>query len=121
YTYTKSIEEPNHDGVRNETIDIKDAFGRSRWTIHNSAGVAREIAYQYDTSGNLISIKDPLNTEETFEYDTWNRRTASHSPHNGDQTYVYDLFGNLLTSTDAKGQVTKMEYDADGRLKYKTF
>lgn len=62
-------------------------------------------SYQYDVMGNITQM-----------------RTGDTLSGNGRQvtTYTYDRFGNVLTTTDARGCKEYYQYDKTGRLQEKT-
>ena len=50
-------------------------------------------------------------------YDSFGRRLFMNDPDRGQTSYQYDDVGNLIQTTDAKGQVIHYGYDAAERLK----
>lgn len=94
------------------------------------------IAYDYDESGNLISIAYEGNSSESFDYNEqgditqstnrraqainyqYNERGQLIRQDNADASfleYAYDERGNLTSATDNNGTITQ-EYDDDDRL-----
>ncbi|MCJ8313819.1 MAG: hypothetical protein HRU38_17030, partial [Saccharospirillaceae bacterium] len=69
--------------------------------VTNSEGVLVEqiTQYTYDDLGQVESIKQALDSEESST-----------------TLFVYDVYGNLRTTTDGNGGETTMNYDADHRL-----
>ena len=49
------------------------------------------------------------------QYDALSRRLYMDNPDRGEMSYEYDDVGNLLQSTDAKGQIIRYSYDAANR------
>ncbi|MBI2612075.1 hypothetical protein HYW54_05045 [Candidatus Gottesmanbacteria bacterium] len=103
-------------------------------TQTNEAGQLTK--YTYDTSGEMLTLTDPLNhivtwtrdsfgnklTEKdallkttTFEYDTIGRLKKKTDADAKVFSYTYDNNGNLLTQTDAVGTTTSV-YDKENRL-----
>ncbi|KPZ73140.1 tRNA nuclease WapA precursor [Shewanella sp. P1-14-1] len=82
------------------------------------------IYYYYDAFGNTRKVttkaKDKNNAWKTqsitTDFDAYGRKAATIDPDKGNWTYTYNAFGELLTQTDAKQQVTITEYDAMGRM-----
>jgi RHS repeat-associated protein len=68
-----------------------------------------------DSLGNNLTKKDPYNKVTTYEYDTVGRQIKQTDPDNKILTSTYDANGNLLTKTDAAGTVTNT-YDKENRL-----
>ena len=56
----------------------------------------------------------------TYTYDAYGNRTQADDPGLGLWRMTYDANGNLLTQTDAKGQVTSFTYDNLNRPTLKT-
>jgi len=98
-------------------------------TASGGASIAVSNSYTYDARGNRIGSIEAVGAAEqrstTFTYDAMDRLTATiHAPVttyvNGvgvrtvspAETRSYDLRGNLVTSTDANGNVTTSYYDA---------
>jgi RHS repeat-associated protein len=136
------------DGQLTAEIDLRrfyyDAAGRLTKTIlPDPDGVEPydnpEYDYIYDEHGNQVAIIDPLNRMTVFIYNELNQLTEKYLPFkyegatdvlsiynavsgsDGVETREYDILGRVVTSTDYKGQVTKLEYDALGRLEYKRY
>ena len=61
-------------------------------------------------------MTDPRNLATQYSYTGLNDRTQTVSPDTGTTQKTYDEAGNLLTSTDAKGQTTLYTYDALSRV-----
>jgi RHS repeat-associated protein len=99
--------------------------------------------YDYDVLDNLIKVTQPAGTlgtqTRTFVYDSLKRLVSATNPESctlasgcntagdctvrGDGTtcYQYDANGNLIQRTDARGLVTKYEYDVLNRLTFKSY
>jgi RHS repeat-associated protein len=77
--------------------------------------------YQYNGAGQLIRTTLPDNTYSSTTYDLAGRAVATRD-YNAANTLLrttgvtYDKAGNVATSTDARGAVTKFAYDATGLL-----
>jgi RHS repeat-associated protein len=75
--------------------------------------------YSYDsygTSTNGINghrelILDAAGNGQFFDFDTLGRKRYHYDPDLGLWSYTYDANGNLLTQTDAKGQIISFTYD----------
>lgn len=108
---------------------ITDPLGRitdQSYTPHNRvtrqqlpapvAGAARPvIQYGYDGFG-LVGVIDPRNLLTTYTVNGLGDRTALSSADTGTSNSTYDAAGNLLISTDAKGQITTYQYDVLNRI-----
>ncbi len=81
-------------------------------------------SYRYDANGNVISKKTPDQKITAYSYDKLDRQ-ASRTMEDTDEygnpadittTATYDFAGNIVTSTDANGNVTKNNYNSRGLL-----
>ena len=79
--------------------------------FYNNAGV------QVKMYTGMSSENDSTYLTTNYEYDSWLRavRTTDSTGYNSG-TITYDLNGNVLTSTDANGNVTTNTYDALNRV-----
>lgn len=62
--------------------------------------------YDYDTSGNIISIKDGLSEgmmDQNFEYDYLNRLVSASGAYSAD--YSYDDIGNIISKVEGDSSV----------------
>lgn len=80
--------------------------------------------YFYNNGGVQTEMRTGLHSESdsdyittSYEYDAWGRaiRTIDSTGYNSG-TVTYDLNGNVLTATDANGNVTTNTYDALNRV-----
>lgn len=95
---------------------------------NNDAGVRPVTTYGYDSSGRVTSVTDPLGKVTNYTYDNAGRvftvtlpKPSPSSTLNFTTTYTYDNYdaisGLLFTNvTDPNGKLTKLGYDAFGRL-----
>jgi RHS repeat-associated protein len=79
--------------------------------------------YEYDLSGNLRKVTNPLGHVTEMWYDALGRKTSMRDPDMSNPAnsgsrwwYSYDNAGNLTQQTDAKGQVIAFVYDNLNRL-----
>src|SRR5208337_516016 len=99
------------------------------------------IHYQYDASGDLVSVTDRSGNVTTFVYDTRDRLLSRTDPDGTTISYTYDAAGNRTsvtipagtttytfdalnrtsTVTDPQGGVTTYTYDPVGDLTHTTF
>ncbi len=76
----------------------------------------RITKYIYDSSGNLMTVTDPLNNSVQFIYHPLFNHLSSITDALGRTTsYFYDANGNLTQKTDAIGNITSYEYNAAGQ------
>jgi len=92
----------------------KNLLGKVAW-VEDTA--SNRITYTYDVDGHLIQTEDPAHNKVTAHYDPLSgRKDLSTDPDMGQWTYVYNGFGEMTCQTDAKAQVTRMDYDLLGRM-----
>jgi RHS repeat-associated protein len=103
-----------------------------KWTYDTSGRVtSREDApgkftrYEYHSStGDLLSVKDPLLNTTTYRYDHDGRVKTITTPENGTKAFVYGPAGpERITEsiTSRLSRSTRVEYDATTGLPKKTF
>ncbi|MGD9854405.1 MAG: putative Ig domain-containing protein, partial [Planctomycetaceae bacterium] len=86
---------------------------------------AAVMTYEYDLAGNRTAMVDGEGNRTEYQYDALNRltRTIEQDPDGaaGPLTspvtvFTYDAVGNLVTVTDARGNITTSVYDPQDRL-----
>lgn len=92
------------DGTANGEKNITKYF-------YNNAGIQTKMYT------GMSSENDDTYLTTEYEFDSWMRvvRTIDSTGHNSG-TITYDLNGNVLTSTDANGNITTNTYDALNRV-----
>jgi RHS repeat-associated protein len=86
-----------------------------------------QTEYDHDAQGNLTLTRQvgalgggTNATSRTLDirsqFNLRGFRTQTHDPDMGIWRYAYNAFGELVTQTDARGQVTQMQYDRLGRM-----
>ena len=80
----------------------------------------RKYSFEYDANGNVIRSIDGNGTVRDYKVDV-SGRVLSEAVELEDgrkalTIYTYDLHGNVLTSTDPMGNVTKYTYDDEDRV-----
>ncbi|MEM8549824.1 MAG: RHS repeat-associated core domain-containing protein, partial [Verrucomicrobiota bacterium] len=81
------------------------------------------ITFKYDASGNLLESYAPsaaTATKVVMTYDKRGNKRTMTDPDMGYWQYEYDSYGRLIEQTDAKGQVTTMQYDLLDRMTSRT-
>ena len=109
------------------TVKETDPNGKTKLTTNNYLGqnkqvedhLGNKLQYLYDAYGNLrkvTAVSDSVSSVRTENYyDTYGRKYQMADQDKGNWTYVYNGFGELLSQTDANGQLTSFAYDAVGR------
>ncbi|WP_347815000.1 RHS repeat domain-containing protein [Leptospira noguchii] len=137
-TYNSAFEttETHSSGTSKRTV--KDAKGEILYVEDfASDGSAAKIGFCYDIAGNRIKKSD-LNDSNAmscpnalagvptkdvsgrnqayWSYDSFGKLRAESDPDLGVSSYNYNSFGDLTSSTNAKGVTTTLTYDAVGRI-----
>jgi RHS repeat-associated protein len=108
------------DGFRTTETDEN---GHRRIIEQNGAGqlvyaedhLGNTISHRYDPYGNLIRTDDGIVLVQ-MKYDVMGRRTEILDPNTGRRVTTYNAFGEVVAEEDARGLVTRYEYDVLGRL-----
>lgn len=102
-------------------------------TTNSSGTVLQDLNYTYDGVGNILTIKDSVNTAtQSFKYDALNRLIEATGVSYGLKKYVYDEIGNIIEKDGVKYTYSKigagphavtslsdgttMEYDLNGNM-----
>jgi RHS repeat-associated protein len=109
-----------YDGFRKIETDEN---GRRRIVEQNGAGqlvraedhLGNAITCGYDAYGNLTHTDDG-GVRVEMSYDVLGRRTVIVDPNCGRRETTFNALGEVIAEQDARGLVTRYEYDALGRL-----
>jgi RHS repeat-associated protein len=103
------------DGEGGKTQYIENGLGQIAKTIDALGG---STSYQYGPFGGLRSI-DAFGNITIVDIDAYGLRTRIDDPNSGERTFVYDELGRVESAVDARGQETKVCYDAGGRATHR--
>ena len=119
YTYNNRIVTVT-DNLRNvSSWKNYDAMGR----IIQAKDTGGYITYSYSVTPEKRH-KTEISTNgatTTILSDLWGNRLSITEPNAGTVTSTYNRFNELLTQTDARGNITSYEYDKLGRVTQKQF
>jgi RHS repeat-associated protein len=115
--YDTTVTDP--DGRKTKTR--KDYLGRAIRVTEDVGGSNLVTDYQYNVSGNLITVTDAKGNQTIITYDSLGRKLAMVDPDMGYWQYSYDSLGNLIEQIDARSQKTTMFYDELDRLTDKVY
>ncbi|MFG3292630.1 ricin-type beta-trefoil lectin domain protein [Streptomyces sp. NPDC048179] len=106
--------------VRNDsTAAVVSSAGSLLWKQGTAGAVPAADAttrYTYTPAGQVDSIKDTAGNSWSYTYNLLGQKTSQTDPNAGKTTYdLYDVAGNLLQTTDPRGQVLSFAYDWDNR------
>ncbi len=125
------------DFIDRPTIDTDYSYSNNRvtevngsrttWKDYNSLGLVTgandsggTIYYNYYPDGAVKTITAPGSVNTRMEYDAAGNQTKLDDPSAGVTTYTYNGYGQMLTSTNNRGQQISVSYHADGRVNTKT-
>lgn len=92
-----------------------DAFERVGVEERFLSGAPSRVSRIWDGLDRITQVTDPAGNQFNYQYDQLSRRTVAADPNHGTWLFSHDKAGNLLTQTDALGQVTRFTYDAINR------
>ncbi|MCX4745456.1 DUF6531 domain-containing protein [Kitasatospora sp. NBC_01287] len=121
----------SYDGAGNR-ISVTDPLGNRATSTYDNAHrlltstdpAGNRSSYTYDANGNQLTATDPTGATTSSTYDADNNRltlTTARGNAAGataaayTTSYTYDSLGNLTSTTDPSGAVTKTTYDAFSR------
>jgi YD repeat-containing protein len=122
-------------GAMTQTEQTVNGETRNRYEWKNMSGkiatvqdaLGNEVLYTYDPEGNLTDTNSLLagatgaGTKLVhIDYDILGRKSQTIDADLGTWTYGHNGFGELVSQTDAKQQITTMTYDELGRMTTKT-
>jgi RHS repeat-associated protein len=76
-----------------------DTRGRLQSILQGTGIAEREVDFDYDSSGRLAIVTDPLSRQVTFDYDDANRVTSQDLPGGRTVLFGWDANGNLTSLT----------------------
>ncbi|MDI7186105.1 polymorphic toxin type 10 domain-containing protein [Leptospira santarosai] len=137
-TYNSAFETTEEHSSGTSKRIVKDARGQILYVEDfGNDGTQAKIGFCYDISGNRIKKSD-LNdanamscpnilvgvpTKDTsgrnqayWSYDAFGKLRGESDPDLGVSFYTYNNFGDLISSTNAKGVTTTLSYDGIGRI-----
>ena len=102
------------DSLGHSTTGIRSAWGQLSEVVDALGGRTR---YEYDAFGNVVGIQDARNNAiATVGYNPRGMKLTQADSDAGTWTWTRNALGETTTLRDAKGQVTRFEYDLLGRL-----
>ncbi len=100
------------DPLEQRTHFAYDALDR---LIQQTDPGAGETRYAYDGQDRLIKVTDPRKLATTYRLDGLGNRQHLQSPDSGLTSSTHDAAGNEITRRDARGQTTRIAWDALNR------
>ncbi|HZN71972.1 MAG TPA: RHS repeat-associated core domain-containing protein [Micromonosporaceae bacterium] len=106
------------------TTAVSDAHGRvtelrqykNRSDVGSDTRSLYDLAtYHFNRKGQQDSVTDNAGNTWTSGSDFLGRPNANHDPDSGDSSRAYNDYGDVLTTTDGRGQLLAYMYDSLGR------
>jgi RHS repeat-associated protein len=116
YTYVGQSD-TNHTGPSANPSQVARILGD---------GSTQSSFYEYNTIGNMTKSTDPVGRVMTYVYDTTNDvdlleiRQSTSGANELVRKFIYNALHEPLTDTDAAGQPTSYQYNADGQVHTRT-
>jgi RHS repeat-associated protein len=120
-----------HDGDQTTVTPPSGGASRTEWDAHGrttklrvyanaaATGTPETTSYVYNRLDALTTVTDPAGNVTTYGYDLGGRRTSTADPNTGGSSTVYNPAGDVLSSTDARGQKMSFQYDNLGRVTHR--
>ncbi|MEU8616831.1 ricin-type beta-trefoil lectin domain protein [Streptomyces sp. NPDC048623] len=102
------------------TVAVMAADGATVLWKQGTAGAVApansSTTYTHTPAGQLGTVKDNAGNTWSYAYNLLGQKTSQSDPNVGTTTFdKYDVVGNLLQTTDARGQVMSFTYDWSNR------
>lgn len=104
------------DAAGNAWKETRDALGRLTYVVEPNG---KAVTYGYDSLDNLLTVSHYQ--KRTFTYSSLSRLITADNPETGVTQYAYEDHGGLKTKTDARGIITRIEYDVLNRVFRKSY
>ncbi|OGS56643.1 MAG: hypothetical protein A3K60_01385 [Euryarchaeota archaeon RBG_19FT_COMBO_56_21] len=107
------------DELGHKSVEMFDAIGQLNATREfYGPGPTEyyETLVTYDSTGNLITVRDAKGQVTGMTYDRLNRLNKTVYPDSLFESALYDDAGRTITKTDRAGNVTRSAYDAVGNM-----
>lgn len=88
------------------------SYGAGPLLLGKIGGDGTDIAYGFDGAGRLASYTTPTGGQGFFAFDHVNRISVWNTPTQGENLYQFDADGRLLQRVDAVGNQTSFQYQA---------
>jgi RHS repeat-associated protein len=121
-TTTVKYPDPNGNTGGDTVTKVTDVAGMIRQVSDPVTGgtVAGTTYYTFDPFGNLSQIVDADSYTSTYSYNIRGFKYASNDADAGAWSFTPDSLNELVSQTDANGNVTTFGYDLLGRLTGRT-
>jgi len=95
---------------------VRDISTNQVTSVSGSCGCTEE-SKTYDDNGNLLTVTDRLGAVMRYEYEPLFNHVVRVTDKNGHVTnFQYDIRANLISSTNARNEITNYSYDSLGQL-----
>ncbi len=116
WEYTRVTDEEG-DYSYTYTSTYGDLIGRFQRSIGTDGSDVNRWIFgaTFDGAHRMTGVKDAGGALWAYTYDLMGNRLSVDDPDLGNWSYVYDNANRLVRQTDARGKVTTITYDDDGR------
>ncbi len=117
YTGRRKTYEIDRNGLRSNYSNFTKRHQAQTITLEDDSVTVGIKHLVYDGAGNVTSETDWKQLATSHQYDALDRRTQTTNRVGDVMTYDdIDILGNAWTVTDYAGEITKLSYDALGRV-----
>jgi YD repeat-containing protein len=114
---TQICDERTNSTTQVYSLQTYDALNRPTITTQPAvSGGTPSITSTYDGQDQLTGVLDPRGNTTAYTVDGLGKIALVASPDTGNTQNTFDSFGNLKTSTDARGAVSTFSYDVLNRV-----
>ena len=92
-----------------------DALDRVTQQVGDAKGLKAIIAREHDSQDQPVSVTDPKALLTRYDRNGLGDLRQQHSPDTGTTAQDVDAAGNVIRRTDARGQISRVRYDALNR------
>ncbi|MGI5185572.1 polymorphic toxin-type HINT domain-containing protein [Dactylosporangium sp. CA-152071] len=114
YSGDQVTKTPPAGGVTTTVTYDPDGRPSKLWQ-YKAAGVYDETKFSYAKDGQQSVVEDSAGNKWEYFYDDLHRTNRLKEPDRGESTLTYNQYGEVATTTDARGKKLGMTYDSVGR------
>ena len=97
--------------------EVSYQYNKAGQLITDTDGLGNQQHYHYNQQGELTYQKDALGNTTSYSYDKHGNLDQQTLANGSQFSFEYDEYGNLLTQTDCSGYQTHYQYDDKHRMR----